>query len=154
MSQIVRHVIPISQPQGSNKCWAAVVAMVLGRSGSGIVEKIVAEARTAGVPIQSDGRLDPNAPSQLAQAFNLNITTVSTVLSGQDVAGRMSRGAVGLLGQESTGKHAVVCHGMIGDFSASSTCDIWGVDPRGYTAINMGFFDFQQQFSVSHILYR
>lgn len=153
MSHIVRRVIPISQARDSNKCWAAVTAMVLGRSGRGIVDTIVAEARAAGVSIQSDDRLAPNAVGALARAFHLNCDAVSGVLSGQNVVDRMGSGCVGLFGTETAGKHAVICHGMTGGFDASSTCDIWGVDPRGYTAINMNFFQFQSVFTIEFILY-
>ena len=154
MSQIIRRVQPISQARNSMKCWAAVTAMILGRTGDRIVDTIVAEARAAGVPIRSDDSLSPSAVGDLATAFHLTCDTVSGVLSGQDVADRMGVACVGLMGQETAGKHAVICHGMIGDFSASSTCDIWGVDPRGFTAINMGFWDFQNQFAIEFILHR
>jgi hypothetical protein len=128
--------------------------MILGRSGTGIVDTIVSEARAAGVSIQSDDRLAPNAVGDLARAFRLNSVSTSGVLSGQNVVDRMGTACVGLFGQETAGKHAVICHGMVGDFDASSTCDIWGVDPRGYSAINMSFWQFQNQFAIESIVFR
>jgi hypothetical protein len=155
MSQVIRRILPVSQPHGSKKCWAAVTAMILGRTGDGIVNQIMSEARAAGVPIQANDSLMPDDIPKLATAFHLNYaTTGSDVLSGQDVADRLSGGACGLFGEEKAGKHAVACHGMVGDFSSSSTSTILGVDPRGFTAINMSFWDFQNQFAVSYIVYR
>lgn len=129
--------------------------MILGRTGGGIVDQIVAEAQAAGVPLQSDLRLAPGGVSALATAFHLNTVPPSPgIIAGQEVVDRLSSGACGLFGQEAAGKHVVACHGMIGDFSSSSTCTILGVDPRGFTAINMSFFDFQNQFSITDIMYK
>lgn len=156
MSQVIRRIVPVSQPRGSKRCWAAVTAMILGRSGDGIVGQIMAEARAAGVPIQANESLMPEDIATLARAFHLNsVATGGDVLSGQDVVDRLTIGACGLFGQETAGKHAVACHGMVGeDFASSSTSTILGVDPRGFTAINMTFWDFQNQFTISHIMYR
>ena len=162
MSRVIRHIIPVSQPRGSNLCWAAVTAMILGRSGPGILQQIVAEARAAHVAINSNDSLDTlSGVSGLASAFNLRSMAVSEVLAGETVAGCLGRSPCGFFGlltvppaSSSTPRHAVACHGIVGDLSASSTCTVLGVDPRGYSAINMTFFQLQQELTISHILYK
>jgi hypothetical protein len=130
--------------------------MILGRSGPGVLDSIVAQARNQSVPIQNDMRLDPVlGPEALARAFGLNCDTTPDLLSGEGLASRLNRGPCGLMGQQTSGKHAVACHGVAGeDLAAASTSIILGVDPRGFTAINMDLWSFQHQFTINFILYR
>ncbi len=155
---VIKHIVPVSQPKGSNLCWAAVTAMILGRSGNGVLDQIVAEAKAASVPLQKDMRLDPvTGVEALAKAFKLKWASVSDdqMLSGENLVPRLASGPCGLMGQQTSGKHAVACHGMVGeDLTAASTSIILGVDPRGFTAINMDFFTFQKEFRINWILYK
>ena len=162
MSRVIRHVVPVSQPQGSNLCWAAVVAMIVGRSGSDVVNQIRNEAVAANVPLYANGTLnETTGVPGLATAFHLRCDNVGTgILPGQDLADRLTRGPIGLFGlltpppSSGSPRHAVAAHGVTGDFAASSSSMILGVDPRGFSAINMTFFNFQTQFNISQILYR
>lgn len=155
---VIKNIVPVAQPKGSNLCWAAVVAMILGRSGDGVLNQIVSEARAASVPLQSDMRLDPvTGVPALAKAFELKHLSIADddMLSGERVIPRLAKGPCGFMGQQSSGKHAVACHGMVGeDLTASSTSIILGVDPRGYTAINMDFFTFQKEFRINWVVYK
>jgi hypothetical protein len=155
---VIKHIVPVAQPKGSNLCWAAVTAMILGRSGNGVLDQIVAEAKTGKVPLQKDMRLDPTTGvAALARVFKLSYVAIADddMLSGERIVTRLTNAPCGLMGQQSSGKHAVACHGMVGeDLTASSTSQILGVDPRGFTAINMDFFTFQKEFRINWILYK
>jgi hypothetical protein len=156
MKPVIRHIIPVAQPKGSQYCWAAVTAMVTGRSGPGIVMQIVAEAKLAKVPINANGSLDiVNGAASLAAAFKLSYESVDSMIAGEAVAKRMPMGPCGLMGVEKTGWHVVACHGMVGeDLTSASSSTILGVDPRGFTAINNDFFSFQNDFDIKYIVYR
>ena len=162
MARVIRHVVPVSQPRGSNLCWAAVVAMITGRSGSGILDTIVGEARARSVPLDSASRLDElSGVPALARAFSLSHTgCANQVLAGTEISSRLTRAPLGLFGtlvtppSGGTPRHAVAVHGLTGDFDASSTCQLLGVDPRGFSAINMTFFQFQSQFRIEWIVWK
>jgi hypothetical protein len=154
MSQVIQRIIPVSQPRNSNQCWAAVTAMVLGRSGPGILGKIISEAKAGGVAVASDGALPPSDVPALARTFHLNLIPISETIAGQDVASHLTTAACGLFGQQPSGKHAGACNGMTGEFSGVYSSHILGVDPRGATRIHQDFMTFQRQFAIEYILYR
>ena len=158
----IRHITPVSQPQGSNLCWVAVTAMITGRHGSGILDTIIAEARSSGVPIDSANRLDETtgAPA-LARAFNFSHARMpQEILAGSVLSTRLTRGPIGLFGTlksppaGGTPRHAVAVHGATGEFDSASSCTVLGVDPRGFTAINMSFFTLQTLFTIEWILWK
>jgi hypothetical protein len=163
MPTVIRHIDPVSQPQGSNLCWAAVIAMITGRHSSHVIDEITAEARARGVPLDSANRLDESTgvPS-LARAYGLSHHRfpLQSVLAGTELSTRLRRRPLGLFGTLTsppaggTPRHAVAIHGVTGDFTASSTCTSLGVDPRGFSAINMTFFTLQNQFNIEWIVWR
>ena len=151
---VMQRIIPVSQARDSNQCWAAVTAMVLGRSERGVVERIIAEAKAAGIAVAPDGGLPPSDVPRLARTFRLNVAPVSEVIPGQEVADHLAEASCGLFGQQPSGKHAVACNGMTGDLAGVFGSHILGVDPRGPTRFNQDFMTFQRQFTIEYILYR
>jgi hypothetical protein len=162
MPSIIRHVDPVAQPQGSNLCWAAVTAMLTGRSGSGAVNQVVELARSNNVPIDADNALNASTGvPALARAFNRSCRQMSGLLPGSDVSSRLTRGPIGLFGvlrnppAGGTPRHAVVLHGITGEeFDSASGSTVLGVDPRGFTAINMTFWNLQSQFTIEYIVWQ
>ena len=162
MPSVIRHIHPVSQPQGSNLCWAAVMAMLTGRHSSGILDEIIAEARARGVPLDSANRLDETTGvPALARAYGLSHHRFPReILAGSELSTRLTRGAIGIFGiltsppAGGTPRHAVAIHGVTGDFTAASTCTALGVDPRGFSAINMTWYAFQRQFNVEWMVWR
>ncbi len=162
MPSIIRHIDPVSQPQGSNLCWAAVTAMVTGRSGSGAVSQVVEFARGHNVPIDADDALNSSTGvPALARAFNRSCRQFSGLLPGSDIASRLTRGPIGLFGllrnppSGGTPRHAVAIHGIAGEeFDSASGSTVLGVDPRGFTAINMTFWTLQSEFTIEYIMWQ
>lgn len=163
MPSVIRHIHPVSQPHGSNLCWVAVIAMITGRHGSSVLEDIIAEARARQVPMDSANRLDEtNGVPALARAFGLSHHRCprDEILAGSELSTRLTRGPLGLFGtlrappSGTTPRHAVAIHGVTGDFTSASSCTALGADPRGFSAINMSFFQLQTQFTIEWIVWR
>ena len=162
MPSVIRHIDPVSQPQGSNLCWVAVIAMITGRHGSGVIEEVLAAARSRGVPIDSANRLDETAGvPALARAFGLSHHACPRqILAGSELSTRLTRRPLGLFGTlisppaGGTPRHAVAIHGITGEFDAASTCTVLGVDPRGFSSINMTFFALQRQFNIEWMVWQ
>ena len=162
MPSIIRHIHPVSQPQGSNLCWVAVTAMITRRHNTGVLDEIIAEARGRGVPIDTQNRLDETTGvPALARAFGLSHSRFPhEILAGSELSTRLRHAPVGLFGVLSsppsggTPRHAVAVHGVTGDFDSASSCNVLGVDPRGYSAINQSFFNLQTQFNVEWIMWK
>ncbi len=161
MPSVIRSIHPVSQPQGSNLCWVAVIAMIKGRHNPGVLDEIIAEARARSVPMDSANRLDSlTGVPALATAFGLShIRTGTDILAGSELSTRLVRRPLGLLGTlvnppAGTPRHAVAIHGVTGDFSSASSSTALGVDPRGYSSINMSFFQLQMQLRTEWIIWQ
>lgn len=90
----------IRQPRGSNVCWAASVAMVLG--GRATITTVRSQAAAAGVRINSNGSLPlgdlPNV-RRLASHFRLAVADVRTTpVTLQTICGWLRRGRFAMFG--------------------------------------------------------
>lgn len=159
MGQVIRKIIPLAQKPGSNHCWAAVTAMMLGKSGPTAIDEVIVDAKLYKVPLQADDRLDPQTGvGALARAFGFTFDSVPALGGRQQIHDALQRGVCGLFGQArfSWGKtegHAVAIHGMVIDDKTGNT-RILGVDSRGYRSINMTAEEFYAAFSPDWIMYK
>jgi hypothetical protein len=161
MPRIIRHIDPVSQPRGSTLCWAATIAMITGRSGGRVIDDIVREANARHVAFDN-GTLDRHrGVPTLAAAFGLQHIrrTSAGFLPGSELESRIGRAPVGLFGLlsetvDGTPRHAVAIHGIIGDFVSAQSTTVHGVDPRGYSSINMSFFQLQMELRIEWLVWR
>jgi hypothetical protein len=136
MSDVSRACTPVLQRAGTNHCWAAVIAMITGRTGQSqvIIDDVIAQARSRGVPVNQDGSLEPaNGPRRLASGFGLTCTDLNAlpnVPDGNYFAGLLARRPFGIFGNRpGVGLHAVAIYRLSGDFAALGTTMLYGVDP-------------------------
>ncbi len=163
---IIRHVIPISQPQGSNLCWAAVTAMILGLQKAGAVESV--QKKAEGIPKGVGGSLNAETGvAALASLYDLKYTSMSATgtYNGQFFKDRLNKRPLALFGVLATPPaqggptgHAVIIHGRVAesddDLGSSIGTTVLGVDPRGYSAINMSLWNLLKFITPSFVMWR
>ncbi len=120
----IRHpIVVIRQPQGSNLCWAAAIAMVLGDGTT--APQVVQRAISAGRTVNRDGSmpsLSPTNASFMALTFRLRMTDVSnTDLTVRLLTPLMRPGRIAILGSFSypwasgqASLHAVCAFSLVG----------------------------------------
>ncbi|MEX2187894.1 MAG: hypothetical protein WD875_13905 [Pirellulales bacterium] len=128
----------IRQPRGSNVCWAASVAMVMGRSAT--IATVRAQAAAAGVRINGNGSLplgDAANVRRLAGAFRLRVADVRTTpVTLDSTVGWLRRGRFVMLGgfnfsgSMTAMDHAVTFYAAEGDGTQRHT-RIFLADPIG-----------------------
>jgi hypothetical protein len=131
-------ITPVLQAQGTHHCWAAVVAMMLGRQGDsrGLIHQVISEARGANVPMNGDS-LDATAgPQGLAIAYSFQyldlrpLRTQGTMPDGNYFANFLRSAPFGLFGNRpGYGLHALAVNRLHGDFASLGSTEAHGVDP-------------------------
>ena len=126
----------IRQPRGSNVCWAASVAMVVG--GSTTITIVRSQATAAGVRINTNGSLplgDIANVRRLASAFRLQVAdTRTTPVTLEMICAWLRRGRFAMLGgfnfsgSMTAMDHAVTFYAAEGDGTARHT-RIYLADP-------------------------
>ncbi|MEX0642620.1 MAG: hypothetical protein WD468_07955 [Pirellulales bacterium] len=140
MTQIrIRHAIHlIRQPNPSNVCWAASVAMTVGHGAS--IASVRAAAEAAGVRIHANGSLPVNDIANarlLARTFRLQTADVRTApVTLEMIIAWLRRGKFAMLGgfnyrnRRTALDHAVTFFGVRGDGTARQTY-LRIADPQG-----------------------
>lgn len=138
MSNIAQSIQPVVQLPGTHQCWAAVVAMMLGRSGAdnqAIIHQIISEARQRSVALGGSGdSLDSvSGPLSLARAFGFSyrdLRALPTVPDGNYFAAFLRTAPFGLFGMRpGYGLHALAIFRLNGDFAAPGSTQAHGIDP-------------------------
>ncbi|RIK78664.1 MAG: hypothetical protein DCC68_14765 [Planctomycetota bacterium] len=127
---LIRHGMHvIRQPRGSNLCWAASVAMVMG--GSTTITIVRSQAEAAGVRLNANGSLPsgdlPNV-QRLASHFRLHVADVRTTpVTLESIRGWLRPGRFAMLGgfnysgSMTALDHAVTFYAVEGDGTPRGT---------------------------------
>ena len=138
MANVAQTIYPVSQLPGTHQCWAAVVAMMLGRHGPDnqtIIHQIISEARQRAVPMGTSGdALDAaSGPANLARAFGFTYADLrgrSSLPDGNYFAGLLRTAPFGLFGMRpGYGLHAIAINRLNGDFASLNSTHAHGIDP-------------------------
>ncbi len=163
MTLIKHHVAQITQPQGSNDCWAAVIAMLIGRHSAAGTEHVKSVVRSrAGSYIQANGTLNPSSVRQVASIFGFRTQSFGlerdlTVPLLEQYLRNSACGVFGLMdfaGAQSL-NHAMVINGInIRNRGSESDTLVYYIDPF---LGSLDFSSFENYFSSVHtdyIIYR
>lgn len=159
----MHHISPVSQPQGSNLCWAAVIGMLIGRTSQSDIQGIVQRMQTrAGNLVLADGTLATHAIPTIASAYGFRFFPIGLDrdLDLELLKSCLSHSACGVFGifdydEGQQLRHAIVINGLnIGFGGSESGTTIYYVDPYDGVQVNMTFIRFEDTVHADYIIFR